>query len=58
MSECEEFKTILNVAETVGESIVAAKQLSVDISQVNEEFNREGVVDVLKSSFKLKESSL
>ena len=29
-----------------------------DISQVNEEFNREGVIDVLKSSFKLKESSI
>jgi hypothetical protein len=28
-----------------------------DISQVNEEFGRQGVVDVLKSSFKLKESA-
>ena len=29
-----------------------------DISQVNEEFDREGVVDVLRGSFKLKESSI
>lgn len=36
MSECEEFKTILNVAETVGEAIVAAKQLSVDIPHIDE----------------------
>ena len=29
-----------------------------DISQVNEEFGRDGVIDVLKSNFKLKESAI
>jgi hypothetical protein len=29
-----------------------------DISQVNEEFGRQGVIDVLSSSFKIKESNI
>lgn len=40
MSESEEFKTILNVAETVDEIIVAVKQLSVDIPHFNEVLDR------------------
>jgi DNA primase len=48
----------LNVGRLHGRVKIIKMKDGYDISQVNEEFNREGVVDVLKSSFKLKESSL
>lgn len=48
----------LNVGRLHGKVKIIKMNEGYDISQVNEEFGREGVVDVLKSSFKLKESSL
>ena len=48
----------LNVGRLHGKVKIIKMKDGYDISQVNEEFGREGVVDVLKSSFKLKESSI
>jgi len=47
----------LNVGRLHGNVRVIKMNDGYDISQVNEEFGRQGVVDVLKSSFKLKESA-
>jgi DNA primase len=48
----------LNVGRLYNKVKIIKMKDGYDISQVNEEFGREGVVDVLKSSFKLKESSI
>jgi DNA primase len=48
----------LNVGRLHGKVRIIKMRDGYDISQVNEEFGREGVVDVLKGSFKLKESLL
>ena len=48
----------LNVGRLHGRVKIIKMNDGYDISKVNEDFGREGVVDVLKSSFKLKESSL
>jgi len=48
----------LNVGRLHGRVKIIKMNDGYDISKVNEEFGRQGVVDVLKSSFKLKESSL
>ena len=48
----------LNVSRLRGKVKIIKMKDGYDISQVNEEFGREGVIDVLRSSVKLKESSL
>jgi DNA primase len=48
----------LNVGRLHGKVKIIKMRDGFDISQVNEDFGREGVVDVLRSSFKLKESSV
>lgn len=48
----------LNVGKLHGRVKIIKMNEGFDISKVNEDFGREGVVDVLKSSFKLKESSM
>jgi len=48
----------LNVGKLHGRVKIIKMNEGFDISKVNEDFGRQGVVDVLKSSFKLKESSL
>ena len=48
----------LNVGRLHGKVRIIKMKDGYDISQVNEEFDREGVVDVLRGSFKLKESSI
>ena len=48
----------LNVGRLHGKVRIIKMRDGYDISQVNEEFSREGVVDVLRGSFKLKESSI
>lgn len=48
----------LNVGKLHGRVKIIKMKDGYDISQVNEDFGREGVIDVLKSSFKLKESTL
>lgn len=48
----------LNVGKLHGRVKIIKMKDGYDISEVNEEFGRTGVVDVLKSSFKLKESSI
>lgn len=48
----------LNVGKLYGKVRVVKLDEKWDISKVNEDFGREGVIDVLKSSFKIKESSL
>jgi len=48
----------LNVGRLHGKVKIIKMKDGYDISQVNEEFDREGVVDVLRGSFKLKESSI
>lgn len=48
----------LNVGRLYNKVKIIKMKDGYDISQVNEEFGREGVIDVLKSSFKLKESSI
>jgi DNA primase len=47
----------LNVGRLHGKVKIIKMREGYDISKVNEDFGREGVVDVLRSSFKLKESS-
>jgi len=48
----------LNVGRLYNKVKIIKMKYGYDISQVNEEFGRDGVIDVLKSSFKLKESSV
>lgn len=48
----------LNVGRLHGKVKIIKMNDGYDISKVNEDFGRQGVVDVLKSSFKLKESSI
>jgi hypothetical protein len=48
----------LNVGRLHGKVKIIKMREGYDISQDNEEFDREGVVDVLRGSFKLKESSI
>jgi DNA primase len=48
----------LNVGRLYGKVKIIKMKDGYDISQVNEEFDREGVVEVLRGSFKLKESSI
>lgn len=48
----------LNVGRLHGKVKIIKLSDGYDISQINEEFGREGVVDVLRSGFKLKESSI
>ena len=48
----------LNVGRLYNKVKIIKMKDGYDISQVNEEFGRQGVVDVLKSAFKLKESTL
>jgi hypothetical protein len=46
----------LNVGRLHGKVKIIKMADGYDISQVNEEFGRQGVIDVLSSSFKIKES--
>ena len=48
----------LNVGRLHGKVRIIKMAEGYDISQVNEEFGRDGVIDVLRSAFKLKESAI
>ena len=48
----------LNVGRLHGKVRIIKMAEGYDISQVNEEFGRGGVIDVLRSAFKLKESAI
>jgi len=48
----------LNVGKLHGRVRIIKMNEGYDISKVNEDFGREGVVEVLRGSFKLKESSI
>lgn len=57
-TRAKQIYTQLNVGRLYGKVKIIKMKDGYDISKVNEDFGREGVVDVLKSSFKLKESSI
>jgi hypothetical protein len=48
----------INIGRMYGKVKIIKMEEDYDISKVNEDFGRQGVVDVLRSSFKLKESKL
>ena len=50
--------TQLNIGRLHGKVKIIKMADGYDISQVNEEFGRQGVIDVLSSSFKIKESTI
>ena len=58
LTRAKQIYTQLNVGRLYGKVKIIKMKDGYDISKVNEDFGREGVVDVLKSSFKLKESSI
>ena len=57
-SRAKQIYAQLNVGKLHGRVKIIKMKDGYDISKVNEDFDRTGVIDVLKSSFKLKESSI
>lgn len=56
--KAKELYTKLNVGRLHGKVKIIKMATGYDISQVNEEFGRQGVVDVLYSAIKIKESAI